>query len=402
MPITSEPVPAEPMPAEPITFEPIPSASTWEEWRALRPLVLDRFRRIYGRTPDLPVGADVRLLTTFELPGGIGSCTQSAVTLRHEGRAWTFTVAAFVPAGTPRAAFLGLNFRGNHAVFADPRMVISRPGDGTGEPLHYENAEFTPPAARGELAGRWPIETIVGEGYAVVTACYLQCGPDTRGVFTTGPHALLGLDPTMDGRPWGAIGIWAWTLSRILDQIVAGTLPGLDPTPTFAFGHSRLGKTALWASAQDERFAGAISNNSGAMGAALSRQVGETPLLLADVRPYWFTPEFVGAATTGRPLPADQWQLLALTAPRLLLVGSAADDHPADPEGERLATARASQLWELVPHGHEVPPPSHWTSLPDSVGDVRAPRHHVRAGGHDVLDEDWAHYLRGVGRHLGG
>lgn len=373
-----------------ISFQPIPEATSAEHWREeVRPLVLERLGRIYGATPDISVTASVRPLGAFELAAGAGTCTQSAVTLRHQGRAWTFTVAAFSPAQRPRGVFLGLNFRGNHALVSDSRMVINEPGRDTGTPLHYENAEFLPPAPRGSLAQRWPIDLILGQGFGLVTMCYLQCGPDSRGVFATGPHALLDLDPSMEGRQWGAIGIWAWTLSRILDLMTENELPGIAGAPTFAIGHSRLGKTALWAAAQDERFAGAISNNSGAMGAALSRDIGETPRLLAEVRPYWFAPGFIEMATQGLPLPADQWHLLALLAPRLLLVGSAADDAPADPEGELLSVEAAMPVWRLLATDGGS----------DAVASLPV-AHHLRSGGHDLTRGDWMHYLRGASAFL--
>jgi hypothetical protein len=372
-----------------ISFQPIPEAASAEHWRReVRPLVLERLGLIYGATPDISVTASVRPLGAFEVAAGGGTCTQSAVTLRHHGREWTFSVAAFSPSQPTRGVFLGLNFRGNHALVADSRMVINETGNDGVAPLHYENAEFLPPAPRGSLAQRWPIDLILGQGYGLVTMCYLQCGPDSRGVFATGPHALLDLDPSMEGRPWGAIGIWAWTLSRILDLLARNELPGIASAPTFAIGHSRLGKTALWAAAQDERFAGAISNNSGAMGAALSRDVGETPRLLTEVRPYWFAPGFVEMATQGLPLPADQWHLLALLAPRLLLVGSASDDAPADPEGELLSMKAALPVWRLL--------------APDIGSDAApsSPSHHLRPGGHDLTTEDWVHYLAGVSAFL--
>lgn len=350
---------------------------------AEREEILAAFRRIYGTTPEATVQIDVIDRGGFALEDGAGTCTQSEIVFGYAGRSWRLTIAVFAPAGHSRATFLGLNFRGNHALLTDPRLII--PGeDGSASRLHFENAESLPPIARGSYAHRWPIARILEQGCTLVTACYLEIGPDTRGVFAGGPHALLGLDPAMEHRAWGAIGIWAWTLSRVLDVIRDGRLPGANQAPVYAIGHSRLGKTALWAAAQDERFAGVISNDSGALGAALSRDVGETPWLLAEVRPYWFAPKFVAAALAGDPLPADQWQLLSLIAPRLLLVGSAADDVHADPEGERLATDQARRAW-----------------IAAGVDPATTVRHHTRAGGHDLLAEDWEHYLAGVLAHLG-
>jgi dienelactone hydrolase len=67
------------------------------------------------------------------------------------------------------------------------------------------------------------------------------------------------------------------------------TDPDVDETCIAVVGHSRGGKTSLWCGAEDERFAMAISNNSGCTGAALAkRKVGERVRLINDVNPHWF------------------------------------------------------------------------------------------------------------------
>ena len=176
---------------------------------------------------------------------------------------------------------------------------------------------------------------LIDRGYGLATACYLQLGPDSPALRTTGAFPLLQGSALTS---WGGIGMWAWMMQQILDTLLQGSLG----TEHIAFGHSRLGKTALWAALQDERFAGVVANNSGCMGASMSTAAdAETPELLAEICPYWFTEGFSQRVREGAPwLGADM--LLSAIAPRPVYVTSAAEDAPADPAGERAAIGESS------------------------------------------------------------
>lgn len=354
------------------------SRSGWSD--VIRPDVLVRLSAIYGHTPKTGVSLRTEVLSEHTMAGEKSLLRQTAVTVVGPEGEFSFTVAAIVPLEqVPRGTLLGFNFQGNHTVSFDDRMILCDGSDPRTGTLYYENTDLQPAAERGSLVHRWPLDLIVDQGFAVVTACYLQFGPESRGIFEVGPHAILGGTTQRDTDTWGSIGIWAWSLSRVLDLLEDSRLMSSPSGPVYAFGHSRLGKTALWAAAQDPRFAGAIANESGAMGAALTRPVGETPLVLAQVFPYWFSPGFSETAIAGTPLAVDQDRLLACIAPRVLLVGSAADDLHADPEGEYLATQRASAVWDLY-------------------GEPERVHHHLRQGGHEFLREDWELYLRHLSR----
>ncbi|HEY6737305.1 MAG TPA: hypothetical protein VI076_00500, partial [Actinopolymorphaceae bacterium] len=293
-------------------------------------------------------------------------------------------------------AFLGLNFRGNHACTTHPDVLSIADGDTseTGE-IHYDGLRerIDVPPRRGEKAPRWPFELVNRRGCAVITLCYLQCGPDHAGIFERGIHPVMSTTRGDDraAGEWGAIGIWAWTLSRVLDALQQSMVPEVAPSKVVAVGHSRLGKTVLWAAAQDERFAAVISNDSGCMGAALSRDVGETPLVLARIRPYWFAPRFAPPILAGGAPPVDQSALLACIAPRPLYVASASEDHNADPEGEFLSWREASRVWTLYGHqpvDAEFPSPGQ-----DLVPAATPLGYHLRPGGHDVEPYDWQRWL---------
>jgi hypothetical protein len=391
-------VPAYTLP-DPLRFQdgrPVDSVAAWTKSR--RSEILGLFEEhVYGRSPGRPSGA--RSLVVEEDRKALdGRATRRQVRVLLEGTEAgpRFEILLYVPnaAQRPVPVFLGLNFNGNHSILPDAgiRLSTSWMAEGPGVVDHRATE-----AARGTDAPAWPVERVLDRGYAVATIYYGDIEPDRGGAWKDGVRGRFGVGAqgALGPGDWGAIGAWAWGLSRALEALQSD--PDVDGSRVAVLGHSRLGKTALWAGAQDERFAMVISNDSGEGGAALSRRrFGETVEAITRVFPHWFAPRFRGYADHEERLPVDQHELLALIAPRPLYVASATEDLWADPRGEFLAAKAAEPVYRLFGReglGLDDPP------SPDRpVGGTLA--YHRRSGPHALTAYDWEQYLDFADRHL--
>jgi hypothetical protein len=392
-------VPAYTLP-EPLRFEdgtPVRAAREWAGRR--RAEVLRLFEEhVYGRSPGPPAGMrSVVVETDSRALGGLATRRQVRIHLDGTEEGPSFEVLLYVPNGAPRPvpAFLGLNFGGNHSVHPDPALRLPRSWmrEGPGVVDHRATE-----AGRGAGAAAWPVERILDRGYALATAYYGDLEPDHAEGWKDGVRARIG--PGAAGRfapdDWGAIGAWAWGLGRALDVLAKD--PDVDGRRVAVLGHSRLGKAALWAGAQDERFALVVSNDSGEGGAALARrQFGETTARITSTFPHWFAPRLREYAGREEALPVDQHMLLALVAPRPLYVASATEDLWADPRGEFLAAKAAEPVYRLLGREGlgvgELPSPDR--PVGGSIG------YHLRTGKHALTAYDWEQYLDFADRHLG-
>ena len=372
----------------------VASAREWEEKG--RPATLKLIEReMYGRMPvGKPAGFEVVLdRETSDALGGKAIRREYLVSFA-EDKGPRVRMLLYLPNGAkgPVPAFLGLNFRGNQCLEKDPwitpelgYVVGSRKG---------EDRRAKAEAMRGSAAGRWPVEMILEQGFALATACCGNIDPDFHDGWKNGVHPLFTEgDPAPD--EWGTVSAWAWGLSRLLDALDG--IKEVNAEEVAVIGHSRLGKTSLWAGATDPRFKVVISNNSGCGGAALSKRAyGETVGRINRSFPHWFNGNFKKYNEKEEALPFDQHQLIALIAPRAVYVASATEDRWADPTGEFLSVLHAQPVYDLYQKKSlgviESPAPG------QSVGTVTG--YHLRAGKHDVTPEDWKHYLAFVKRNL--
>lgn len=239
-----------------------------------------------------------------------------------------------------------------------------------------------------------PTEEIIDNGFALATVYYQDITTDDND-FSTGIAAKY---PREDPKAWGKIGMWAFALSRALDYLI--TLPEIDTERVAVIGHSRLGKTALWCAAQDERIKYAVSNDSGCCGASLEKtrhEGGETLRRITTVFPFWFCENALKNVGHEQEMPYDQHFLIAACAPRYVMVGSASLDNWADQYSEQLGCVAASPAWKLFGKNGYIGP-----ETPAKVGDDYDEGdigYHLRDGIHFLSRADWLSYMSFIKKH---
>ncbi len=361
-----------------------------------RPYLLGLFEKyMYGVPPPRPDGMKFELLSQKDNAlGNLALRKEVRIHLSMQnGKTHHLDILLYIPKNTvfPVPAFLGLNFYGNHATTMEKDIPLStrwmRPTPSAGIVNHHASE-----SSRGTSASSWPIETLMRRGYAFATLYYGDAYPDHSEGWQECIWRLFHNEPSPLQT---AISAWAWGLSRALDFLESD--PAIARGRVAVIGHSRLGKAALWAAAQDQRFGMTISNDSGSAGAALTRRrFGETIEVFPRFKVgFWCVPEFYKYAEREAELPVDQHMLISLLAPRPAYVASASEDWWADPRGEFLATAHASPVYRLFGSeglGTEI--------MPQADHPIHADLgYHLRMGKHDITSIDWGWYLNFADRH---
>ena len=368
----------------------VTKAETWFTKR--RAEILELYREnIFGRSPEAGTNVTFNVWETATNALG-GTATRKQIEINFSGTPVgpVAHLLLYTPAGKISApTFLCLQFNGNYTVIDDPAIAILPGWD-------WKTKVFGMPKnpVRGEFARNWKIADTLARGYGIAILHYNEIEPDLPdgAGFKFGVHKNFP-SPAADG--WGAIGAWAWGVSRALDYLE--TDREVDARRVILFGHSRLGKTALWAGAQDMRFAAVIANCSGEMGASLSRRdYGETVDDVAKRFPYWMAGNFQKYAGHWNELPVDSHFLLSLIAPRPLFLNTGSEDRWADPRGEFLAARAATPVYELLGKTgiseKDFPPLDHAIQHDISFN--------CHTGKHDVLPSDWDNFLDFADAHF--
>ena len=384
---------------DPLTMFDGKPVSSREQWLAeRRPELIRLFQHyMYGQPPVAPKTIETRI---ERVDSGYlsGKATKKEVTISYgppgAPKIQLVLVIPNKPAG-PKPVFLGINFCGNHTLLDDPAIAL--PTAWMPQSCAGCTDNRATDAGRGTQKDVWAVEQTIDRGYAL--ACF-YCGdvdPD-RNDFTDGIHPYYAAEGQTARGPhdWGTIAAWAFGMQRAVDYLV--TDRDLDPARIAAVGHSRLGKTALLAGALDERIALVIPHQAGCGGSAPSRhQVGEQVRQINDRFPHWFCDEFKKFNDEVERLPFDQHCLVALCAPRPVLLSNAAEDTWADPEGQFRVLAAADPVYRLLGSkgldGRAMPEPDKLLDTP--LG------YYIRPGKHSMTAGDWMVFLDFADRHFG-
>ena len=346
---------------------------TSQQWKSQRrPELMQLFREhVYGFRPEADYS--VRFEQTAQVDDAFdgkatGRSMRAVITI--EDREYSFPFVVFVPNDTPGKV---------------PAVI------------HINNRYFVPlDKAIAEHDPFWPVRTLIEQGYATASFHTSDVDPDRKDGYAEGIRSFFadGEEPT--DTAWRSLSAWGWAASRVLDYLE--TLEIVDASRVAVVGHSRGGKTSLWAAAEDPRFAIAYSNNSGAGGAALSRRAyGETVGRITSSFPHWFNANFANYSGRENELPVDQHELIALIAPRGVYVTSASEDLWADPKGEYASLVAAAPVFQLLGAQaitNEQMPPLGEQRIEGATG------YHIRPGGHGLEQYDWDRFLTFANRRL--
>ena len=375
---------------------PVASRDQWRKER--RPELIRLFQHyMYGVPPAAPKAID----TVIERidPGYFGGkATKKEVAISYgppgAPKIQLLVVIPHRPAG-PKPVFLGINFCGNHALLEDPAITLPAVWMPQSCAGCIDNRATE--AGRGTQKDVWAVEQTIDRGYAL--ACFYNGDVDPdRNDFADGIHPFYTApgQTTRGPHDWGTIAAWAFGMQRAVDYLV--TDRDIDKTRIAAVGHSRLGKTALLAGALDERIALVIPHQAGCGGTAPSRhEVGEQVRQINDRFPHWFCDEFKKFNDQVERLPFDQHCLVALCAPRPVLLSNAAEDTWADPDGQFRVLQAADPVYRLLGStgldGRAMPEPDRLLDTP--LG------YYIRPGKHSMTTGDWKIFLDFADRHLG-
>jgi hypothetical protein len=363
-----------------------------QEWNSIqRPYIYHLYEENqFGRYPVKKVPLRYRLLEKDgHALGGTATRKQVRIYL-SPGDSTVYTdVLIYFPNNIkkPVPVFVGYNFSGNNEIQNDPGIMITKiwvPSKSKGA----VNNRATD-SSRGAEASQWQVNEILSHGYAVATVYYGDLEPDNPDGWKTGIRTTLKDVLKIQPEEWGAMGAWAYGLSRIYDYFEKDG--DINANKVALIGHSRLGKAALWAAASDKRFALIVSNESGEGGATLSKRwYGETVKIITQKFPWWFAAKYKTYGDNTDALPIDGHMLLSMIAPRPLYVASAEGDTWSDPKGEFLSAKEAGRVYALF--GKKGIDADSMPVLHHPVGDMV--RYHIRAGKHDVTLYDWQQYLQ--------
>lgn len=379
---------------DPLVFKNGEAVRSAGDWKRRRQEILELFQaNVFGRNPKSKHAKFEVFETGKTALGGKAIRRQVTIYFSAKKDGPKADLLIYIPAGAskPVPTFLTLNFGGNQSVANDPGIRL---------PTIWDAKTHVRQQASEDSRGRdteFDVEKILARGYGFATICYQNIEPDFKGGYVDGIRPLFfktgQTEPARED--WGAIGAWSYGVSRAMDYLEKDK--DVDARRVAIMGHSRLGKTALWAGALDTRFAMVISSCSGEGGASLYRRnYGETIDNLLGAFPYWFSISFQEFAGHADRLPVDAHELIALIAPRPVYITGGEDDRWADPKGEFMACVAAGPVFRLL--GAQDLGTDQMPALNQPI--MKTVGFHVRTGKHAVTAFDWDQFLAFADMHL--
>jgi hypothetical protein len=381
---------------DPLTLlsgKPVRDARTWFDKR--RPEIVKLFEENqFGRAPGKPAGLSFDVFDKGT-PAFEGKAIRRQVTVYFDKdkSGPRMDLLLYLPANAkgPVPVLLNAGFTANN-------LMVKDPGVKEGSTWNAQLKQRVP-ATKGNNFGGINALRLIEAGFGAATVNYADIDPDSLGAVAYGVRSLYLKPGQTEPAPdeWGSIAAWAWGLSRAMDYLETDT--GVDAKRVGLIGVSRLGKTVLWTAARDTRFALVIASCSGEGGAALSRRnYGETIKHLTESTryPYQFAGNYSKYADHVDQFPVDANLLLALIAPRPVLLQTGDTDRWSDPKGEFLAAVAAGPVYKLLgKQGLDTTQmPAAGQPIMHTIG------YYMHAGGHGILPPDWDQFMKFLQMHM--
>lgn len=376
------------------------TAANVAQWEAGREALKSEFEtHVYGPWPDgLAVSIGETTVADPDYLNGKGSLEQTEITLGTGAGARSFLITVAWPSDTtgPVPVILSQTFSSTCYVFSSPD-ILGPDGQPCTETDFDGFAGFMVQNIFGEYIAKAPLDRYLDAGYAYGSFQASAVISDSNDAAMSQLAALRdsdGIEST------GAIMLWSYAFSAIIDHLE--TDPRADLSRIAVMGHSRHGKSTLVAAVWDPRIDLVISHQSGFGGAALNRsKTGEGLGGVTGAKggfgggyPYWFAPRYADYAGDLASIPVDQHQLLALIAPRPVLLGNGRRDVWSDPNSTFRAAEGADPVWEL--YGVSGLDQSGMRDFVPTAELV----YYLRPGGHSIVERDIDAFLAFLDAHF--
>lgn len=373
--------------------QPVKDAKTW--WKKRRPEIVSIFEtEQYGRAPGRPKDESFDVVEKGT-PALKGKAIRRRVDVHLSAKQGSQVIhlVEYLPAAAkkPVPMLLCISFTAPSSSVDDPGLPIGEVWDA--------KTHTKIPANKARAFGKLSVEPVLDAGIGVATFYYGDVEPDyAEGFQDSIRKVYLKAGQSKRGpEDWGSIAAWAWGMSRVQDYLE--TDKDVDGKRVAIHGVSRLGKTVMWAGAHDQRFAAVIASCSGEGGAALSRRnYGETIAhLTAPMRyPYQFAEDYGKWAGFPDKAPMDANLLVALIAPRPLLLQTGNTDLWSDPKGEFLSAVAAGPVYKLL--GKDALDTETWPEAKTPI--LHDLSYYMHDGGHGMVPTDWDVYVQFLKMHL--